>query len=426
MRGAERGAPAAALSELGSAHTLATRWSKVGIWVAIIVVVLGFPIVIQTQTATSIAFYAVIFMACATAWNSFCGYSGYISIGHAVFFGSGAYTIALISYYEHIPGGMGVFWYVPVAGVVAMIIAVPFGLIALRTRRHTFVVVTIAAFFIFQLLAYNLSGFTLGSRGVALPTPPWFGASFNEHFYYVAAGVLAVAVLLSTAVRRSRFGLQLLAIRDDEDRAAGLGVKTTRVKLISFVVSAFSVGMAGAVWAYFLGEIHPQFAFTALFDLSIAIMTFLGGYGTIVGPIFGAALLETLQRYFVIQYSSANLYLIAYGALFLIVIVLLPRGVIPTISDMERRWRERRMDRRAQGSGGALAAPTTGLRPPPVAPSSASLMAAAPASLPPMPATPGGPASGGPASGGPASVASSPSSAPSATGFRSAPGGVGL
>ncbi len=342
----------------------AARWAKIAVWIAIVVVVLGFPLVITTQTVTTMAFYAVIFMAAATAWNAFCGYSGYISIGHAVFFGAGAYTVALITFYQHIPGGFGVFWYVPVAGVVALGIAIPFGLIALRTRRHTFVVVTIAAFFIAQLLAYNLASFTQGSAGVTLPTPPWVGEAFNERFYYAAVVVLAVAVLLSVAIRRSRFGLQLLAIRDDEDRAAGLGVKTTRVKLIAFALSAFPVGMAGGVWAYFIGGIHPQFAFTPSFDLSIAIMTFLGGYGTIVGPLFGAALLESLQRYFVIQYSSDNLYLIAYGVLFLVVIVLIPGGVIPTVAGAYARWRERRADLRMSArarspeAGPSLAAPS--------------------------------------------------------------------
>jgi branched-chain amino acid transport system permease protein len=354
-------------SPKASAPASATmRWGKVGTWVVIGIVLLGFPRVFSTPAVTSIAFFSVIFMASASAWNGFSGYSGYISIGHAVFFGSGAYTLALITLHLNLPGGYGIFWYVPVAGAVAMVIAVPYGLIALRTRRHTFVVITIAAFFIFQLLAYNLSWLTQGSAGVALPTPPWTGAGFNQRFYYAAVGVLVVAVLLSAAVRRSRFGLQLLAIRDDEDRAAGLGVKTTRVKLIAFVVSAFSVGMAGAVWAYFLGDIHPQFAFTALFDLSVAIMTFLGGFGTITGPLFGAALLESLQQYFVIQYSSSDLYLIAYGVLFLTVIVLLPRGVIPTIADTYSRWRERRLqataEAMARAPGAVASLGATGVR----------------------------------------------------------------
>jgi branched-chain amino acid transport system permease protein len=339
----------------GAAERSGTPWAKVGIWAVVAVVLAAFPLVFSTPAVTSVAVFSVIFMASATAWNSFSGYSGYISIGHAVFFGSGAYTIALIAYHQHLPGGYGLFWYVPVAGLVAMVVAVPVGLIALRTRRHTFVVITIGAFFIFQLLAYNLSSLTEGSAGITLPTPPWTGAAFNQHFYYAGLAVLLVAVLLSTGVRRSRFGLQLLAIRDDEDRAAGLGVKTTRVKLIAYVLSAFSVGMAGAVWAYFLGDIHPQFAFTPLFDVAVAIMSFLGGLGTISGPLLGAALLESLQQYFTIQYSSGDLYLFAYGALFLAVIVALPRGVVPTIADAYGRWRERRGQATAD-----LAAPVRG------------------------------------------------------------------
>lgn len=317
------------------------RWAKVGGWAAAAAVVALFPVVFPSPAVTSIAVFTMIFMGAATAWNSFCGYSGYVSIGHAVFFGGGAYTIALISVDHHLAGDGAMFWLVPLGGLVAMGLAVPFGLVALRTRRHTFVVVTIAIFFIVQLLAYNLP-FTYGSRGVALPTPPWTAVGYNDRFYYAALGVAVVAVLISAAVRHSRFGLQLLAIRDDEDRASGLGVKTTRVKLTAFVLSAFGVGMAGAVWAFFLGQVYPQFAFTALFDLSVAIMSFLGGLGTISGPLLGAAILESLQQYFAVTYSSDNIYLIAYGTLFLVVILLMPRGILPTVGDALRQWRERR------------------------------------------------------------------------------------
>ncbi|MGH8980952.1 MAG: branched-chain amino acid ABC transporter permease [Acidimicrobiales bacterium] len=336
-------APEAAGSLRPASRPFAARTvAKAAAWVVATAVLVAFPVMFPNTTVTTIAVFGVIFMAAATAWNGFCGYSGYVSIGHAVFFGAGAYTLALIASDHGWTGGYGVFSLVPLAGLVAAVIAVPFGLIALRTRRHTFVVVTIAVFFIFQLLAYNLKFLTHGSQGVITPTPPWMAAAYNERFYYAGLCVLVVAVLISAAVRHSRFGLQLLAIRDDEDRAAGLGVRTTRVKLVAFVLSAFSVGMAGAIWAYFLGSIHPQFAFNPLFDLSIAIMSFLGGLGTITGPLIGAALLESLQQYFTIQYSEDNLYLIAYGVLFLFVIVVLPRGIVPTVADLARRLRERR------------------------------------------------------------------------------------
>ena len=198
-------------------------------------------------------------------------------------------------------------------------------------------VVTIAIFFIFQLAAYNL-GFTGGTSGILLPLPPFSAANFNQPFYYVALVILVLTVLVSWLIRRSRFGLQLLAIRDDEDRALGLGVKTRRLKLTAFVISAIPVGLVGGLYFDFVGQIYPQFAFDPLFDLSIALMAFLGGLGTIVGPLLGALVLESLQQYLTQTFSSDATYLIAYGVLFLAVILVLPRGVVPGVTE----WLERR------------------------------------------------------------------------------------
>jgi branched-chain amino acid transport system permease protein len=142
-------------------------------------------------------------------------------------------------------------------------------------------------------------------------------------------------------VRRSRFGLQLLAIRDDEDRARGLGVRTRRVKLIAFVLSAFPVGMVGGLYFYFLGQVFPQFAYDPLFDVSLALMGFLGGIGTITGPLLGALVLEALQQYFTQTFSGSGTYLIIYGVLFLVVILLLPQGVVPGVLELWRRWQAR-------------------------------------------------------------------------------------
>ena len=185
-----------------------------------------FPLLVTDPTATSIAVFTLVFMVSASAWNIFSGYSGYLALGHAVFFGCGGYAVALAARDWHVAGGWAVFALLPFGGLVAGLIAIPVGLVALRTRRHTFVVVTIAIFFIFQLAATNL-GFTGGTSGILLPLAPFSAANYNQPFYYVALVILIATVLVSWAVRRSRFGLQLLAIRDDEDRALGLGVKTT-------------------------------------------------------------------------------------------------------------------------------------------------------------------------------------------------------
>ena len=112
---------------------------------------------ITDPTATSIAVITLVFMVATAAWNVFSGYTGYLALGHAVFFGTGGYTVALAARDWHFKGGWDVFALLPVGGLVAAAIAIPVGVIALRTRRHTFVVVTIAIFFIFQLAAFNLA-----------------------------------------------------------------------------------------------------------------------------------------------------------------------------------------------------------------------------------------------------------------------------
>jgi len=319
----------------------------VGVAVVVALIVI-FPLIVTDPAATSIGVFTLVFMVSASAWNIFSGYSGYLALGHAVFFGSGGYAVALAARDWHVTGGWAVFGLLPFGGLVAGLIAIPVGLVALRTRRHTFVVVTIAIFFIFQLAATNL-GFTGGTSGILLPIAPFSAANFNQPFYYVAFGILIATVLVSIGVRRSRFGLQLLAIRDDEDRALGLGVKTRRLKLSAFVISAVPIGMVGGLYFYFVGQIFPQFAFDPLFDLSIALMAFLGGLGTITGPLLGAAVLESLQQYLTQTFSSSATYLIAYGVLFLAVILVLPRGVIPGIAELL----ERRRARSASGPGPA-------------------------------------------------------------------------
>jgi branched-chain amino acid transport system permease protein len=309
--------------------------------VAIGIVALGlFPLVFSNPTTTSIAVFTLIFMVAASAWNMFSGSSGYIALGHAVYFGCGAYALALLANHLGFAAGWGVFALVPVAGIVAGLIAIPTGLIALRARRHTFVVITIAFMFIFQLAASNLA-FTGGTSGLQPPTPLWSVKGYNDNFYYVTAVVLVATVTLAWLVRRSRFGLQLLAIRDDEERARGLGVRVARVKLTAYVLSAIPVGMVGGIYAYFLGQIFPQFAFDPLFDLSIALMAFIGGLGTLFGPLLGALVLESLQQYFTTQYGASQAYLIIYGALFLVVVLLLPRGLIPSVQELIERWRIR-------------------------------------------------------------------------------------
>jgi branched-chain amino acid transport system permease protein len=309
----------------------------------IIVFVGIFPVGIAPNDAVnSVAVFTLIGAIAVVGWNIFSGYTGYISLGHSVFYGLGAYTIALASQSWHVPGGWAPFLLLPLAGLIAGVVALPLGWIALRTRRHTFVVITIAFVFIFQLLGYNLRGITNGSGGVFMPLTPWVDGYVDLPFYYVAFAVLLVGIGVSWWIRHSKFGLGLLAIRDDEDRALGLGVPTEGFKLTAFVISAVFVSMAGAIFAYYVGIVYPQFAFDPVVDVTVALMAFLGGLGTVVGPLVGALLVTSLQQYLGLQFGGNGVNLIIYGALFLAIILLLPRGIVPSLQEQWRRWQTKR------------------------------------------------------------------------------------
>jgi branched-chain amino acid transport system permease protein len=307
----------------------------------------AFPFVFSDPFYTTIAVFVLIFACAASGWNIFAGYTGYIALGHAAYFGIGAYTLAIICKNYNVPAGWDPIFLIPVCGLVAAIFAVPLGAIALRARRHTFVVITIATFFIMQLMAENLRWLTNGTAGLDMPIPFQWGAGFqggnitiyNLPFYFTALALTILALLTSWYIRQSKYGLGLLAIRDDEDRARGLGVRTGIFKLSAFVISAIFAGMAGALFAYFIGNVMPAEDLDALFDLSIALMVFFGGTGTLAGPIFGALILESAQQWLTAQFPANGQYLIFYGVLFLVVILLLPRGVIPSLGDLWTRLR---------------------------------------------------------------------------------------
>jgi len=309
---------------------------------------LVFPLVITNETATQIAVVTLLYVAAATAWNLFSGFTGYISLGHAVFFGTGAYTVGIAAQDWHVTGDLE-FALLPLAALAAGVVAVPFGLIALRVRRHTFVVVTIAIFFTFQLMAYNLR-FTGGSVGIPAPFLTWAPETYNNPFYYLAFALAAGAALLSWLIYHSRFGLQLRAIRDDEDRARGLGVRAMRVKLTAFVISGMITGLVGGLWFFFIAQVLPQYGFDPIFDLTVALMAFLGGFGTLWGPILGALVLEPIQQVMTLRLSNTYASELIWGTLFLLVILFLARGVLPIAGEKITARRARRA-RRAEGEG---------------------------------------------------------------------------
>jgi branched-chain amino acid transport system permease protein len=323
------------------------------------------PVLVPDPAWTNIGVFTMMFVGLATSWNIMGGYTGYISLGHAGFFGFGCYALGLPLAHLHIGGGFAPFFLVPLAGLLTALFAIPVGWVALRTRAATFVIVTIAVMFMLQLAASNLIGLTGGTGGLRFPNPGWSGDVFNDPFYYAMLVLAVVAIATSWAIRRSKFGLGLLAIRDDEDKAMAVGVPTRTFKLTAFVISATLVGMIGGVYGYYVTYVYPEFVIDPLTGISMVLMAFLGGLGTLAGPVLGALLVEPSQLWLAYTFGALRLYLVFYAALFLLVILVLPRGIVPSVADLVRGWRRRRASGPTATAGGSqqASAPSAGNEP---------------------------------------------------------------
>jgi branched-chain amino acid transport system permease protein len=304
--------------------------------------------------------FVLMFAVMSSAWNLVGGLAGYPSLGHAAFFGIGAYTLGLIFKNHPVTNGYQPFLWLPVVGLVAALIGWPIAAISMRTRADVFAIVTITFLFVVQTLAFNLRGVTGGAQGLALPIAPFPASSFELPFYYVLLALLALAMGLTFLAIGSKVGLALASVRADEDKARGIGVPTTGVKVLAFSVSVGLTAMVGGVWAYYESFIYPQFAVDPLITIAIVLMTFLGGRATLWGPILGALILEAGQQYLAYRLGGSQFYLIAYAMIFLLIMLFLPRGILPTVAE---RLRQRR--RRSAGASAPPAPPAAESEPEP-------------------------------------------------------------
>jgi branched-chain amino acid transport system permease protein len=289
----------------------------------------------------NILVFTLMFTVMSSAWNLVGGFAGYPSLGHAAFFGIGAYTMAIWFQHHSVVSGYEPFLLLPLIAVLASIIGLGIAAVAMRTRSDVFAIVTITLLFVAQTLAFNLRGLTKGAQGLAIPVPPFPLQTFERPFYYALLVLLALAMGITLGVMRSKLGLSLAAVRADEDKARGIGVRVLGVKLLAFSVSVGITAMVGGVWAYYQGFIYPQFAVDPLVTIAIVLMTFLGGRATLWGPVLGAFLLETSQQTLAYSLGGSQFYLIAYAMVFLLVMLLMPQGIVPTINDRLRRSRRR-------------------------------------------------------------------------------------
>ena len=267
----------------------------------------------------------------ATGWNIMGGYAGYISLGNSAFVGLGAYATGILAAKDNVSPFLGCL----VGGLVCAVAAAVLSLVTRRTRGMYFIIVTFAALQLLGIVATIWSGLTGGSQGLALPLPTWSLTYQNWPFYYPLLALLVVAVAVSAWVRRSKLGLGLFAIQDDEDKAAGLGLATSAYKLIAFVLGGTFLGVAGGIYAYYVTFLNVSAVFDIVTSMLIVLSALLGGRGTLWGPVLGAFIIEPLANLTSTSLGGADagaIRLLLFGGLLGLVVLFLPRGLLPTVS----------------------------------------------------------------------------------------------
>ena len=327
--------PAAGVARVPSAggrghgvKALRNPWTAV---VAVAVLVVGlYPVFSDDLYYQNMIMLSMVFAIGAVGLNIITGYAGYVSLGQGAFLGIGAYTAGILS--TDIGGNP--FVWVPAAGLLAGVLAALLGVVAMRARGTAFVILTIAFLFLVQITATNWDSLTNGTGGITLPLPTWSVDYQNWPFYYSFMGLLAASLLLCWWIRRNKFGMGLIAIREDEDKAATVGVNTPVYKLLAFAASAIFVGMAGAVYGYYIAFIDPAGMFNILLSVQIILSLLLGGRATLWGPVLGAFIVEPLNEISNNEFGGGNARLLIFGGLLALVVLFMPRGIIPTVN----RW----------------------------------------------------------------------------------------
>lgn len=272
---------------------------------------------------------SIFFGYMGVSWNIFSGYSGWFSMGHSVFFGIGGYASTLL----YVRLGMNP-WLAMFAGAMcAGIIAAVTGGFVFRISRQFFPIVTIAFLNVVKLLATYFSDFTRGSQGISLPICEGFRyltMSNKASYFYIIIVMLAIGIAISYKVRYSRLGLDLLALRDDEDAAEALGVATYTAKITALSISAALLSMAGTFFAHYTLFVDPVTMFSSSFSFQMPIMSILGGIGTPIGPIIGSIITVPIDSVLRANLSGrlAGLNLLVFGLLLMFAVAFFPDGLI--------------------------------------------------------------------------------------------------
>jgi branched-chain amino acid transport system permease protein len=300
-----------------------------GLWIAIIfVVLLGlWPVATQKASLREEIFTVLMSLVLASSLNILLGYTGYVSFGHIVFFGLGGYVglFVIIVYKWSLWSALAV------GGLSSALLAFVLGRAILRLRGSYFALATIGINEAMRAFINNFAPFG-GATGLSLnfQTYSQYGGAAQALWlvYYILLFLALVNVVLSHLVKTSKFGLGLMAIREDEDAAEVMGVITPNSKSWAYVLSAFLPGVVGVLFFFKNGTIEPGQAFRLNLSIEMLVMVMLGGYGTVLGPLLGATGYQRLRGILLTSDLFKNIQLVVAGIFLLVIILFIPAGAV--------------------------------------------------------------------------------------------------
>jgi len=300
-----------------------------GYFILFLVVLLGvLPTLPRNKFYEDLVVSMFFYGALASAWNLVGGFAGQISLGHTAFFGIGAYTSTLLYLHYGLTPWLGMI----VGAGLSILVALGIGIPCFRLKSHFFALATIAFGEVLRLVASYWRGLTQGGVGLLIPFKPAlenFMFQSKLPYAYIALALMLVIILVSYIIRNSRFGFYLISLREDQDAAESLGVKTARCKLLVFLISVFFTSILGTFYAQYLLFIDPFTLFSLNFSIELALFTIIGGLGTVIGPILGAFMLTPLDVFLRAWLGgvSAGLNFIVYGLVLMVAVKYFPKGL---------------------------------------------------------------------------------------------------
>jgi branched-chain amino acid transport system permease protein len=289
-----------------------------------------------------------LYVTLTQAWNILGGYGGYLNFGTATFFGIGAYTTGILFQYY----GLSPFLTAPLAGLVAALLGFIIGVPTLRLRGAYFAIVTMIITFAIQIVVLS-STVTQGPMGIFLPPLKLSPIAVERLFFFVFLSLAAVVTVLVYAIENSNFGWALVAIREDEDAAEVIGVKTTMIKYIANIVATFIIGIAGGLYAQRIMYIDPTGVFSFDVSLNVVLMAVIGGSGTWQGPLIAAPLILVVADMLRVTFTS-EVNRVIFSVIVILIALYLPHGVMGFVNSLRERYVKWRKPEVGGGAGSAV------------------------------------------------------------------------